>query len=503
MAKKTRGPRSEAVPSATRPFFLAPRTKIVATLGPKSDTSEAIEQLIEAGARVFRLNFSHGTHAEHLERIAKIHRAERKLNIPIGILADICGPKIRIGEVAAGAVDLHPGNLVTLTPGAANGSGKRFHISYRGLADAAEIGQPILLDDGQLELRVVGFNGRDVMCETITGGILKPRKGVNLPRTKLPISAVTAKDKKDMSFALSQGVDAFALSFVRSAADLDAARRHMKRCGRTVPLYAKIEKAEAVENLEEIILLSDGAMVARGDLGVEVPVERVAGIQKQIIKLCNRHARTVITATQMLDSMIRNPQPTRAEVTDVYNAVCDGTDALMLSGETAAGAYPIESVQMMAKVAHQAEASLDYYLRSDRFGGLPGDVPTTDEVMARVAILIARELKLDAILVPTTTGSTARRVSRYRPNCPILACSLSASTVHALTIAWGVIPREMEPISDEENSRLGDAEAIVRAALYTYKRDGFLHSGQRVAVLAGIPLYVPGSTNFVHVVTVE
>lgn len=484
------------------PLPVPQRTKIVATVGPKSNTPELIQSLVEAGARIFRLNFSHGTHEEHFARIEMIHAIGRKLKLPIALLADICGPKIRIGDIKQGTVELAPGNIVTLTPSKADGTGRRFQISHKSLATAAQEGEPILIDDGAIELRVAGKKDKELLCEVIIGGVLKPRKGVNLPRTKLPISAITPKDKADISFALSHGVDAIALSFVRTPDDIREARRHMKRCGRIPPIIAKIEKAEAVDNLEEILAESDGAMVARGDLGVEVPIERVAGIQKQIIKLCNRHAKIVITATQMLDSMIRNPQPTRAEVTDVYNAVCDGTDALMLSGETAAGAYPIESVRMMSKVAMEAENSLEYYLRAERFG-IDKDVPKVDEVMARVAILVARELKLDAIVVPTTTGSTARRVSRYRPHCRVLACSLSPSAVHALQLSWGVIPREMERISSDENAAHGDAEAIVRASIRTFKRENLLRTGMRVGVLAGLPLYVPGSTNFVHVITVD
>lgn len=476
------------------------RTEIVCTLGPKSDDQLTIEALVRAGADAIRLNFSHGTHEAHLRRIMMVRNIARHAGRAIAIFADLSGPKIRIGDVAGGEAKLIPGRFVTLTPEKATGGDGRFELSFKQLARCVKKGDPILLDDGALEFAVARVDGDDVLCEVVTGGVLKPQKGVNLPRTHLPIPAMTVKDRADLKFALDHGVDAVALSFVRRSEDVKLARKAMQRFHRIVPIIAKIEKAEAVENLDEILRTADGAMVARGDLGVEMPVEQVAGIQKRVIRICNRLGKPVITATQMLDSMIRNPLPTRAEVTDIYNAVHDGTDALMLSGETAAGAYPVESVEMMVRIAREAERTMPYY--QDSLFELTDPASNTAESITRHAVQIARDLNLDAIVIPTESGSTARRVARYRPKCHILAGSVHEDTVNYLNFTWGVFARLMPQVSVEDEETIGSGEAVVRASIATFKSQGILRRGMRVVVLAGMPLRTRGTTNFLRVIEV-
>lgn len=482
------------------PASTAKRTKIVATVGPSSEPRPMLERLVAAGVDVFRLNFSHGSHEGHEARIKAIREISEAAGRPLGILADLSGPKIRIGNVEGGEIMIKPGQRVTFTPEKTAGDRFRYYISFEDLASVAQKGQRVLLDDGQLDMVVTEIDGRDVHCEVVTGGPLKPRKGVNLPQTRLPIPALTEKDRADLAFALRQGVDLVALSFVRSEPDLALARSVMEKCGRVVPLFAKIEMMEAVENLGEILRSADGAMVARGDLGVEIPFERVAPVQKEICRICNSLARPVIVATQMLDSMIRNPRPTRAEVTDVFNAILDGADAVMLSGETAAGEYPVEAVETMSRIALQAEKM------HDRRNIIPIAEDGRDrisELVSRMAAQAATDLRLDAIVVPTASGSTARRVSRYRPPCPVLAASINESSVNAMCISYGVYPRYKRAATEAEEEVHGQEGAQTRIIIELFKEMGFLREGMRIAILAGLPLHVPGTTNFLRIVDVE
>lgn len=477
------------------------RTKIVCTIGPASASVEVLRRLINAGADVFRLNFSHGTHDDHLAAIRTIRELARELGRPFGILGDLSGPKIRIGHVINGEVTIEADKIITFTPDPADGADGRFNITYSALHQVASPGEMILLDDGRFQLVVDSIRSRDVHCRVINGGVLKSRKGVNLPDTKLPIPALTEKDRADLAFALENGVDMIALSFVRSPEDMTLARDAMRAHGRVVPLLAKIEKKEAVERLDEILHLADGAMVARGDLGIEIPMEEVPAIQKRIIHLCNVLAKPVITATQMLESMITNPRPTRAEVADIYNAILDGTDAVMLSAESAAGQYPVEAVEVMNRVAYEAERmmpsnkDLEFVLGS-------GEAPTVTQAICNSAVRIAEQLALDLIIVPTQTGYSAYNLSRFRPAIPIFACAVDEAAVNAMCLAWGVIPRMMPQLRDDEVAA-SETDALMNAVIRTAKHAGIARPGQRAVVIGGVPIGKARHTNYLHVIEIK
>ncbi|MEW6278430.1 MAG: pyruvate kinase, partial [Candidatus Eremiobacterota bacterium] len=383
------------------------RTRIVCTLGPASADEGMIRTLAVSGMDVVRLNFSHGTYEWHAERIASVRKVAAELKVHTAILQDLCGPKIRVGPMADG-VELKAGDDFVLTADEVVGDAHRAQVTYPLLAAEVRPGDPVLLDDGLLELKVEHVRGTDVVTRVVEGGPLSSRKGVNFPQTQLSVPAVTEKDERDLRFGLAQGVDYVAASFVRQASDLDRIRRIMTEVGVTRPVVVKIEKREAVENLESIVQAADAVMVARGDLGIEVPIEEVPVIQKRCICLCLKHRRPVITATQMLDSMIRNPRPTRAEATDIANAIFDGTDAVMLSGETASGAYPVQAVRVMDRIAQRAERAME---------GLHWDqqepvVPVEHEVaaVARAACSLSETLNARAILACTTTGRTVQAI---------------------------------------------------------------------------------------------
>ncbi len=477
------------------------RTKIVCTLGPSSSDRNTIRALANAGADVFRLNFSHGTHPEHLARITLIREVSEEIRRPLAILADLCGPKLRLGEIKGGEAKLAEGEKVTLTSEAADGTGNRFSVNFAGFHEVAKAGDSILLDDGRLHFGVENVVGADVHCVVVNGGVLKSRKGVNLPDTKLPIPALTEKDREDLRFALANGADMVALSFVRSPDDLVMAREAMKGFGRVAPLLVKIEKKEAVERLEEIIRAADGAMVARGDLGIELWLEQVPAIQKRIIRLCNRLAKPVITATQMLESMTTCPRPTRAEASDVYNAIMDGTDAVMLSGETAAGEYPVDAVQVMNNIAWEAERDLkptrDFH-DVDEEGGTPN---TTNKI-CHSAVQVAEQLRAHHILVPTQTGYSAFHVSRYKPSMPILACSTDPAALRWMCLAWGVTPRLMRELTTEELA-ISNTDALVKETVRVAKDNGLVSAGERVVVLGGVPIGKTRHTNYLRVVEVS
>jgi pyruvate kinase len=427
------------------------RTRIVATLGPASSSSDKIRALIEAGVDVFRLNFSHGTHAEHGERI----RAIRKLSAgaPIAILQDLCGPKLRLTRPVKGG----PGEVVEID-----------------LPPTVKAGDPVLLADGIMQLEVVDAKRSRV----ITAGEIPAGKGINLPSSQLDIPSLTDKDRNDLAFGLQQGVDFVALSFVRRASDLD----EVKKAG--VPVIAKIEKPEAVQRIDEIVASADGVMVARGDLGVEIPIERVPVVQKRVIALANRAGKPVITATQMLRSMVSSPQPTRAEATDVANAVLDGTDAVMLSEETAAGEYPVESVKVMDRILQQAEPLLQP--RQDIMG------PETSDAIAHAAVTLAERVGAAAIVVLTSTGYTARKLSCYRPRIPIIVLTNSEQVRLRLQLVWGVKAVPAPWFSETTPVLERFREGLV----------GHVPDGATVVVTAGWPFARPGTTNLLHVATV-
>ena len=413
------------------------RVKIVATLGPSSSSAAMISKLICAGADVFRLNFSHGTHAEHKSAFAAIHSEAARAGVHIAILADLCGPKIRAGEMEGDGVEIVDGDEIVITTEQTMGTRERFSTSYKSLPGDVATGHRILLDDGLLELEVLETSQTEIRCRVVVGGVLKSRKGMNIPGTPLSTPALTEKDKEDLVFARELGVDYFALSFVREPADVTEA----KEMAGDIPVIAKIEKPEAIASLEEIIDTADGVMVARGDLGVEAGAEKVPLLQKLIIAQAAQRGKPVIVATQMLDSMIHNPRPTRAEVSDVANAVLDGTDAVMLSGETASGKYPEEAVKEMAKVLEEVE-------KSDLFEHLPNPVGVEEysfsNAIAGAAVSAVQDLDLKAMAVYSETGHSAALVSAFRPMAAIVGLSRHERVLRRLALRWGVIPIRAE-----------------------------------------------------------
>ena len=469
------------------------RTKIVCTLGPAVDGAEPLARLLRAGMDVARFNFSHGTYDEHRDRFEAVRQAEKETGKCVAVLQDLCGPKIRIGNVAQGT-NLLPGQPLTLTTKEVPMGGPNLvHLAVPEMVAAVRPGQHLLLDDGLLELVVENKNETDLFTRVVIGGVLGSKKGISAPGVPLDINAVTPKDEADVRFGLALGVDYVALSFVRHADDVKYLRQIMRDAGRIVPIIVKIEKFEAVQNLETILAAADGAMVARGDLGVEMPVEEIAVVQKKIIRACNLLGKPVITATQMLDSMIRNPRPTRAEVTDIANAVLDGTDAVMLSGETAVGAYPFAAVEMMAKIAQSAESYINYERVLVEKHELHGRESVTDAIGEAVAT-IALDQKAAAIICSTASGGTARIVSKFKPRAPILAATASAEAQRAMMLYWGVIPLLGPPVDN--------TDSMIAQAIQAAQTENYVQTGDVVVVTAGTPVGVAGSTNMIKVHTI-
>ena len=463
------------------------RAKIVATLGPSSSSREMIRKLILAGVDVFRLNFSHGQHADHAERITLIRDVSKELNRTVGILQDIQGPKIRIGEVKGGEVLLTPGTEFFLSSKPVVADEHHASVTYENLEKDVPVGAMVLLDDGLLELKVLEVTPAGARCEVVVGGPLRPKKGVNFPGVKMNVPVITDKDRADMAFGVEQGVDMVAASFIQEPADVLMVKDFLAARGSRAPVIAKIERAEAVELIPDIIAVADGAMVARGDLGVETAPEAVPLAQKRIIAECNRVGKPVITATQMLDSMIHNPRPTRAEASDVANAIFDGTDAVMLSNESAAGAYPLEAVETMVRIVMAAEGS---HLARPRDRNLRAGSPTSEAISLATAQL-ADKLDAAAIITATATGSTARMVSRFRPTSPIFALSMDDTVARRLAVVWGVYPRVL--------SRAQSDEELLNGAMAAAKAEGLVQDGDLVVITAGFPLGVAGNTNFIKV----
>ncbi len=466
------------------------RTKIVCTIGPASDSEEMIAKLITAGMNVARVNFSHGTHEYHRGVIRAIQRVRKALGKPVAILQDLQGPKIRIGNISSGSVQLQPGQEFVLTAENVAGDARRASVSLKSLPHEVKTGHPILLADGNIELQVERTEAPDIYCRVIVGGVLSSHKGINLPVSEVHVDSLTEKDRKDIVVGLEEGVDAIALSFVQKAADVMACRKVIKDHGGNVPIIAKIEKHEAVDNIDEIVAVSHAVMVARGDLGVEIDIERVPLVQKSIIRICNALGKPVITATQMLQRMVDNPRPTRAEATDVANAILDGTDAVMLSEETAAGKYPTEAVMMMDRIARSAELSLD----SMKFENIPMEGGTSDAI-SRASYFIAKEIRAAAIITPTWSGSTACLVSRFRPKQPILASTPNEAALDFLSLCWGVIPIPIPPADTLDD--------MIRYSIAAARKAGYVDSGQQVIITGGAPLHVAGKTNFIKVDRVE
>ncbi len=464
------------------------RAKILGTLGPASSSEEMIGALLDAGLDAVRLNFSHGSHEDHTLVYGRVREQSGIRRKPVAVLADLQGPKIRVGRIPDPGMELAVGDpLVFLTDVNAEIEPGRVGIDYPTLADEAKVGERVLMDDGALEARITKIEGGEVHTEIVVGGLLKARKGVNLPDSKLTLPAMTDKDRADLRFALELGVDIVALSFVRSPEDLQECRALMEECGRIVPLVAKIEKPEAVEPdvLPKIIDVANGIMIARGDLGVEMGPEEVPLIQKQLITLTNERGKLVITATQMLDSMIRNPRPTRAEASDVANAILDGSDAVMLSGETAAGKYPIAAVNTMDRIIRRIEQTETYWLDP------PQDMRLghTTNAVARAAVISSRSLPdCKGIICYTGTGGIARLVSDYRPKVPIYAFTPEPATFQSLALHWGVIPIRFQPSTPNGENLFIDLD---HAALDR----GLFERGDRVVITTGWPLKASPSVN--------
>ena len=445
-----------------------------------------IDRLLRAGMDMARLNFSHGIPEEHASRAAAVRRASARHRKPVAILADLQGPKIRTGKLAGGRpVLLRAGRRFILTTANVPGTAERASTTFKALPREVHKGDRILLDDGAIELRVVRVRGHDVICEVENGGELGEHKGINLPGVKLKVPSLTAKDRKDLSFALKLGVNYVALSFVRSAADVRAAKSAIARTGKDIPVIAKLEKPEAIENLDEILRVAGGVMVARGDLGVEMSPEKVPVVQKQIIARARDFLLPVITATQMLDSMKQNPRPTRAEASDVANAIFDGSDALMLSGETAVGRYPLESVKMMDRIIREAEANMPQQLKPMSRGELQ-----INEAIAEAVCHAAEELRMKVIAVFTESGSSARLVSKYRPRAPIVAFTSNQETRRRLSLLWGVLPRTIVDVRDiDQLSEITELRLL---------EERLVRRGDVIAIVAGMPLGTRGTTNLMR-----
>ena len=468
------------------------RTKIVCTLGPASSSREVIRDLIVAGMDVARLNFSHGTHADHRERIQIIREESERAGCYVPVLQDLQGPKIRIGLVKDGGVLIHKGQPLTLTSEPlAVSTAEHVHVSYDALADDVEAGGRILIDDGLIELKVLSVNGTEVETEVVVGGPLRSRKGVNLPHIRTSRPSLTQKDIEDLEFGLEQDVDFIALSFVRTGRDVDALLERIAASGKDVGVIAKIEKPEAVDRFEEILDKVDGIMIARGDLGIEMPMQQVPIVQKRAIRRCLDAAKPVITATQMLESMIENPRPTRAEASDVANAVFDGSDAVMLSGETAAGKYPVRTVEAMAEIIRTAESN------RQRLGGqqaaqeVHGVEGRLTQAVSFTAVRLASEMHAKAIACLTHSGATARAIARHRPDVPVFAFTDDAHAVGQLALTWGT-----QGIAIPFQEHTDDGIGIVRRIL---RERGLAEEGDQIVITAGLPLPAKGLTNMVHV----
>ncbi len=465
-------------------------TKIVATLGPASNSPETIAKLVDAGVNVFRLNFSHGSRDTHRGNVEKIRAISEEVGRPIGILQDLQGPKIRIATFADDAIELREGSAFALTcDDDSPGTQERVGVTYANLCNDVDVGDALLLDDGRLALEVTEIDGSTIHTTVTLGGKLSNNKGINIPGADLSIPALTDKDVQDLQFGAELDVDWVAMSFVRSRDDLLLARHYMARSGSQAKLMAKIEKPSAVTRFQEILKEVDGVMVARGDLGVEMPPEKVPQIQKSLIQSCMEAGKPVITATQMLESMIHNPTPTRAEASDVANAIYDGTDAVMLSAETAVGDYPIEAVRMMDRIARTVESDERY--QSDMRSHVPAPDETTADAVSMGAVQMAHTLHADLIVTFTSSGSTALRVSRNRPAAPVLAITPSIRAFRQLAVAWGVEAHRSDEISSTD-----EMVTVATKAIHATK---LARPGGRFVITAGVPFGMRGTTNLIRV----
>ena len=464
------------------------KTKIICTLGPAVDSEEMIRTLIRAGMDAARFNFSHGSHEEHLQRLTLLKSVRDTMGRPVATILDTKGPEIRIRSFAEKSICLEAGDSFTLTTRDEVGDRAHVSVTYEKLHEELQPGQEILIDDGLVALKVDAIQGRDIRCTVENGGSLSANKSINIPGVHIHLPALTERDISDIQFGVANDFDFIAASFVRRAADVQAVRQVLHDCGGDgIRIIAKIENQEGVDNIDEILTVSDGIMVARGDLGVEIPAARVPILQKQIIRKGLQAGKPVITATQMLDSMIRNPRPTRAEVSDVANAVFDGTSCVMLSGETAGGKYPVEALSAMASIVTEAEQSIDYWRQFRKQRIVPAG--NINDAITHTCCLTAMDLDAKAILAATYSGRTARMICRFRPACPVAALTMHEKVRRQLAISWGVIPF----LTGEVNS----TDRIFSLSAEVALKEGLVHNGDTVVITAGVPLGKSGSTNLI------
>lgn len=471
------------------------KTKMICTIGPASEDMETLEKVMLAGMNASRHNFSHGDHAEHGGRIEKVKALSKKLNKEIAIILDTKGPEIRTGKFEPNKVELQKGTEFTIYAGDMSvvGDTTKCSVTYEGLAKDVVPGNTILIDDGLVGLTVKSVDGNAVKCEVQNTGLVGTHKGVNVPGVSIKLPAMTEKDKSDLIFGCEVGVTMIAASFIRKAADVEAIREVLNtHGGERILICSKIENQEGVDNIDSILEVSDLIMVARGDLGVEIPIENVPAVQKMIIRKCNAAGKPVVTATQMLDSMIRNPRPTRAEVSDVANAILDGTDAIMLSGESANGTYPVEAVSTMAKIAEETEKQLEYKVA---VSAAKSHTPAISGVISRAASNAANELNANAVITSTQTGATAKRISQCRPECPIIAVTPDEVVARQLAFSWGVYPVVA--------SKMESTDEMLEKSVEIAKTNDYVKSGDTVVLAAGVPVDQVGATNLLKVSIVK
>lgn len=469
------------------------KTKIIGTIGPASEQEEILRELMLAGMNVARFNFSHGTRESQKEKLDKVVRIREELGLPVASLMDTRGPEIRLGRFREGSAELKTGATFVLTAEPIVGDAKRASISYPDLQKDLTVGAAVLIDDGLIELRVEEIRGNEISCRVCNGGVVSDRKGVNVPGAVLSIPYLSETDREDILFGAELGFDFLAASFVRCREDVEQVRALLNSRSSRMKIIAKIENMQGIEHLGEILEAADGVMVARGDMGVEIPLEEVPVAQKKMIKLAIARGKHVITATQMLESMIRNPRPTRAEAADIANAIYDGTTAIMLSGESAAGRYPVEAVRTMAKIAESAECDIDYRGRMNRLGREQKKGIT--EAIAFATCTTAMDLGAAAIISVTVSGFTAAAISRYKPGCRIIGCTMDPAVLRQMNLLWGVTPLLME--------RKQDTEELFVQAVKCSKAAGLVQTGDIVVITAGVPLGGTGTTNMIRVVEVR
>lgn len=466
------------------------KTKIVCTLGPSTDNEGVLKQMMIEGMNVARCNFSHGTYDEHKKRMDMVKKLRKEVGKPIAILLDTKGPEVRVKDFKEGKVTLEEGQLFTLTAEEVEGTKDKVSVTYNRLYEDLEVGMRVLIDDGLIEMKVEKVNKNDIVCRVINGGVVSNHKGVNVPDVDLSMPYISDKDREDILFGISQDVDFIAASFVQKKEDILQLRKLLeKNGGEDIKIISKIENAQGVANIDDIIEVSDGIMVARGDMGVEIPYEEVPVIQKKIIKKVYRAGKQVITATQMLESMIKNPRPTRAETTDIANAVYDGTSAIMLSGETAAGAYPVEAVKTMVRIAERTEQDVDYRKRFFEFEREAN--PDITDAICHATCTTALDLNAKAIVTVTKSGRSARMVSRYRPESDIIGCATTEKVCRQLSLSWGVTPvliKEEQEVFNLFDKAIAAAEKI-----------GLLNQGDLTVITSGVPIGISGTTNMVKV----